>query len=163
MKKKKNYSRQDGFSESELLHWATDHLASAKILFKANYRCYDSAGYLSHLGVELVLKAILLNQRNEFPNEHSLAKLSNLIVNSGVKLKYTIGHEETLKTLDGFYELRYPKAVNPIEIGDDDWSNIDALFEHLILILPDKIQQDLRQINHTEKGDRILMRWKKNI
>jgi HEPN domain-containing protein len=163
MKKMKKLTRQDGFSEGELLHWATDHLVSAKILFDANHRCFDSAGYLSHLGTELVLKAILLNHSNEFPNKHSLAELSDLIVKNGVNLNYTRGHEEILKTLDVFYELRYPKTVNPIEIGDDDWSNIEALFEHLIFILPDEIQQALRQINHTEKGNRILMRRKKNI
>lgn len=157
------FTRQHGFSEITLLHSAIDHLASAKVLFDTNGRCFDSAGYLSHLGIELVLKAILLNHCNEFPNEHSLAKLSNLIVKSGVNLNYTNGHEETLKTLDGFYELRYPKPINPIEIGDDDWSDIEALFEHLIFILPDEIQQNLKQMNHTEKGNRILMRKKKSI
>lgn len=159
----KKYTKQDGFSEGELLRWATDHLASAKILFEANHRCFDSAGYISHLGIELVLKAILLSHSNGFPNEHSLAKLSDLIVKNGVKLNYTRGHEEILKTLDGFYELRYPKPVNPIEVGDDDWSNIEALFEHLIFILPDEVQQNLRQMNHTEKANRILMRKKKSI
>ncbi len=163
MKKMKKFTRQDGFSEGELLHWAIDHLASAKILFEASHRCFDSAGYLSHLGIELVLKAILLNHSNEFPNEHSLAELTNLIVKSGVNLNYTRGHEETLKTLDGFYELRYPRPISPLEIGDSDWSAIEALFEHLVFILPDEIQQNLRQINHTKKGNRILMRKKKSI
>jgi len=163
MEKMKKFARQNGFSESELLHWAIDHLASAKILFEANARCFDSAGYLSHLGIELILKAILLNGRNEFPNGHSLPKLSNLIEMYGVKLNYTNEHEKTLQVLDGLYELRYPKTLNPIEIGDDDWSNIEGLYKHLISKLPDQIQQDLRQIEHTEKGNRILMRRKKGI
>lgn len=142
----KKFTRQDGFSERELLHWAIDHLAAAKILFDENHRCFDSAGYLIHLGIELVLKAILLNSNNEFPNEHSLAELSNLIGKEGVKLNYTNNQEETLKTLDSFNELRYPKASIPIEIGTDDWTKIKAFFEHLIFMLPDEIQQDLRQI-----------------
>lgn len=163
MKEIKKFTRQDGFTEVKLLHSAIDHLASAKVLFDKNHRCFDSAGYLSHLGLELVLKAILLNCSNEFSNEHFLNKLSNLIEKQGVKLNYTNDHKETLKTLNGFYELRYPKSLNPIEIGDDDWTKIEILFEHLILMLPDKIQQDLRQMNHSKKGNRILMRRKKSI
>ena len=161
--KKITYTRQDGFSERDLLHWATDHLASARFLFEENHRCLDSAGYLSHLGIELVLKAILLNCKNDFPNEHSLAKLSDLIERQGVNLNYTKEHKETLKTLDAFYELRYPEAQNPIEIGDDDWEKIESFFEHLCFLLPDQIQQDLRQMNYFEKGKRILMMKKKSI
>jgi len=106
MIKMKKFTRQNGFSETELLHWAIDHLASAKILFEANPRCFDSAGYLSHLGIELILKAILLNGRNEFPNEHSLVELSNSIETYGAKFNYTNEHKETLEVLDGFNELR---------------------------------------------------------
>jgi HEPN domain-containing protein len=94
---KKTYTRKDGFSEIELLHSAVDHLASAKILFDTNARCFDSAGYLSHLGIELIFKALLLNKSDQFPPEHSLAKLSLLIRNQGVNLNYTQGHEQTLK------------------------------------------------------------------
>lgn len=117
---KKVYTRQEGFSEIELLHSAIDHLASAKILFDTNPRCFDSAGYLSHLGIELILKALLLRRSDSFSNEHSLAKLSRLIDKQGVALNYTEDHKKTLKTLDEFYELRYPKTLNPIEIGQED-------------------------------------------
>jgi HEPN domain-containing protein len=75
----KKFSRQDGFSELGLLHAAADYLGSAKLLFDRSPRCFDSAGYLCHLGIELVLKAMLLNICNEFPNDHSLTKLSELI------------------------------------------------------------------------------------
>lgn len=151
------FKRHDGFSEGELLHSAIDHLSSAKVLFDTNARCFDSAGYLSHLGIELILKALLLNKSDQFPNEHALAKLSELLVKLGVMLNYTRDHKDTLRTLDKFYELRYPKESNPIEIGSDDWSKIEPFFEHLIFLLPDQIQQDLRQVNHSEKGNRILM------
>jgi hypothetical protein len=60
--------------------------------------------------------------------------------------------------LDEFYELRYPKELNPIEIGTDDWAKVEHLFEHLIFLLPNQIQQALRQLNHLEKGNRILMK-----
>lgn len=162
MGKIKKYTRQEGFSEGGLLHSAIDHLASAKVLFAKDHRCFDSAGYLSHLGIELILKAMLLNCNNEFPNEHSLASLSNLIEMQGMQLNYTKDHEEIIITLDRFYQLRYPKALNPIEIGDDDWVKIETFFEYLILMLPDEIQQDLKQVNCSEKGNRILMKKKKS-
>jgi hypothetical protein len=106
---------------------------------------------------------LLLNKIDQFPNEHSLARLSRLIKDQGVRLNYTNDHEKTLKTLDEFYELRYPKELNPIDIGADDWTKIEPLFEHLIFLLPDQIQQELRQLNHPEKGNRILMIKKKSI
>ena len=57
----KRYTKEDGFSTQELLHYARGHLASAKVLFERSPDCYDSAGYLSHLGIELTLKALLLH------------------------------------------------------------------------------------------------------
>jgi len=159
----KTFRLQDGYSEQELLHSAVDHLASAKILFNNNARCFDSAGYLSQLGIELVLKAFLLNKTGQFPDKHSLIYLSDSIEEQGLNLNYTTAHKEILTTLDEFYELRYPSASNSAEIGEDDWERIEALFEHLILLLPTSIQQDLRKIDHSCKGKRILMMKKKDV
>lgn len=152
------YKRVNRFSEIELLHSAIDHLWSAKVLFNTNAWCFDSAGYLSHLSIELILKALLLNTTDQFPNCHSLAKLSRLIKNQGVKLNYTNDHEKTLKTLDKFFDLRYPRELDPIEIGTDDWAKVEHLFEHLFSLLPNKIQQELRESDRLEKGNRILMK-----
>jgi HEPN domain-containing protein len=154
----KKFTRQNGYSESELLHSATDHLGSAKVLFDKSPRCYDSAGYLCHLGIELVLKAIILNKCNEFPNEHSLDELSKLIGRQRVKLNYGTDRKDTISMLDGFYELRYPKPSNPIEIGDDDWGRIRNLFDLLILMLPEEIKDELKEMDYYKKGNRILMR-----
>ena len=159
----KKFTRQDGFSELELLHSAADHLGSAKVLFDRSPRCFDSAGYLCHLGIELVLKAMLLNKCNEFCNEHSLVKLVDFIEKQNVQLNYGRNHEDTIRVLDGFYELRYPRTVDPIEIGDDDWERIENLFEFLVLMLPKKIQKELKKMSHSSKGNRILMRRKKSI
>ena len=162
MTKNKIFTRQDGFSETELLHSAIDHLASAKVLFNKSPRFYDSAGYLCHLGIELVFKTILLDKYNEFPNEHSLVNLSNSIDRQSVKLNYETYHKDTINMLDRFYGLRYPKPSNPIEIGDEDWGRIKNLFEFLILILPEEIRDELKEMDHCKKGSRTLMRRKKS-
>lgn len=80
-----NVTRQQGFSEMSLLHAAVDHFTSAKVLFDKNPRCYDSAGYLCHLGIELVLKTKILFLSDEFPNEHSQTKLNTQIENQNKK------------------------------------------------------------------------------
>ncbi len=157
----KRFRRGEGFTETALLHSAADHLASAKVLFNKNPRCFDSAGYLCHLGIELVLKAILLAKCHEFPNYHSLVKLSNLIEKQGAKMNYGRNHSRAIAMLDGFSQLRYPDSSNPIEIGDDDWDSVEALFEFLIFKLPEDVQNELRQMDHSKKGNRILMRRKK--
>lgn len=43
--------------------------------------------------------------------------------------------------LDRYKELRYPNPSDPIEIGDDDWAKIEALFCFLIDKLPQEIQK----------------------
>ncbi len=58
----KKFKRQDGFPELELFHAAADHLASARALFELHPRAYNSAGYLSRLGIELLMKALILNE-----------------------------------------------------------------------------------------------------
>ena len=109
------------------------------------------------------MKAMLLNKCNEFCNEHSLVKLVDFIEKQNVQLNYGRNHEDTIRVLDGFYELRYPRTVDPIEIGDDDWERIENLFEFLVLMLPKKIQKELKKMSHSSKGNRILMRRKKSI
>ncbi len=68
----KKFTKKDGYNEKELLQYAIDHLKSARVLFEKHYDLYDSAGYLSHLGIEMILKAMLLNRKGEFPGVHKL-------------------------------------------------------------------------------------------
>jgi HEPN domain-containing protein len=161
MRRMKKYTRQDGFSELSLLHAAADHLGSAKALFERNPRCFDSAGYLCHLGAELVLKAMLLEICDEFPNEHSLIKLSELIQKQNTKMNYDKHHLYTVTMLDGFNDLRYPNPSGPIEVGDDDWEKIENLFDFLIFMLPERIQDEFKKLDHSVKDDRILMKKRK--
>jgi len=163
MKRMKTFTRRNGFTELNLLQTASDHLGSAKVLFDRHHRCFDSAGYLCHLGIELVLKGILLYTCNQFPNEHSLSKLRALIDKQGLKLNYTKEYLDTIKMLDTFNELRYPNPKSPVEIGDDDCERIENLFNFLILTLPERIQEELKRLDHSIKNNRVLMKKKKAI
>ena len=63
---RKAFTKAEGYSSRLLLHYGRDHLRSARILFERSPACYDSAGFLTHLGIELFLKASLQIMRHQF-------------------------------------------------------------------------------------------------
>jgi HEPN domain-containing protein len=80
------YTVADGVAVPDLLHFGFDHISAAQALLKSNARHFDSAGYLAHLGFELLLKAWHLHEFTEFPNTHSLNNLwQKLLLSSQVK------------------------------------------------------------------------------
>ena len=156
-KKNKNFRVSDGFEAKDLLKYARDHLASAELLFKRNPLCYDSGGYLAHLGLELTLKSILLKLNREFPVEHDLKTLYNLAKKSGA-IPIKEDEEKILKKISQFFRLRYANPQRPIEIGNDDWEAIERLFFSLLLAnFPNDILSKLDDCNHYKKGNRVLM------
>jgi HEPN domain-containing protein len=162
--KERVFKISDGFSTDDLLKYAIDHLESAYLLFQHNPICFDSGGYLSHLGLELILKSILLNKNGEFPAIHDLKKLYKIAKKSGFKLNKS--EEEMLEKVNQFYYLRYADPKKPIEIGDDDWVTIKNAANSLLSNIPgaeDIINERYKKTNYFEKGGRILMRKKKEI
>lgn len=72
----KKFTEKQGYSPRDLFHFGIDHLESGRILYtQGPASSFDSAGYLAHLGIELLLKAWHLHQFKRFENEHSLVKL----------------------------------------------------------------------------------------
>jgi HEPN domain-containing protein len=158
----KHFTTRHGFNVSDLLYAATDHLASAGVLFDKNPRCYDSAGYLSHLGIELILKAFLLHYTGQFPAEHSLRKLRCSLEERGITLLPVEKYGSTLAKLDRFADLRYPNPNGAPEIGSDDWTIICTLYSQLRTQLPTDLQRQVDRISQTKKFGRILMRKRKD-
>ncbi len=156
------FRETNGYSVKDLLQVAIDHLASAKVLFDKNPRCYDSAGYLSHLGIELVLKSFLLHFTGKFPGIHSLTELMEKVEACGPRLSLERNYRKILSHLDRFTDLRYPQPSHPIEIGDEDWKSIEALCNSLIGLMPGVMQRTIDYIEHEKKGKRILMRKRRN-
>lgn len=157
-----NYSTEDGYSSADLLNYAHCHLASAKVLFDHSPSCYDSAGHLGHLGIELILKALLLHSSstNSFPNEHNLLKLLSDIESVEDIPRLKAKPRETLVQINQFSLIRYPTPKNPVEIGDEDWAKIEELVNALFSILPTELQHELLEPEINIKGERILL-WKK--
>lgn len=157
-KKKRVFKTSDGFKSDDLLKYAIDHLRSANLLFDRNPIYFDSGGYLSHLGLELILKSILLNTNGEFPAIHDLKRLYKIAKKSGFKLKKA--EEEMLKKANQFYYLRYANPKKPIEIGDEDWKTIESAANSLLSSLPEDTLKELYDTDYYEKGGRILMERK---
>jgi HEPN domain-containing protein len=149
------FTRADGYSERDLLHFAYDHLASAKVLFERSPSCHDSAAALSHLGIELLLKALLLLHRDEFPATHDLRRLQRLLVAAAPHLSFTTEGNSVLSRINEFASLRYPEPNGSPEVGNEDLPPILRLVEALAAALPTELRAEFRTSN--EKGGRVLM------
>ncbi len=160
-KKVRVFKKSDGFKPDDLLKFAIDHLRSANLLFDRNPICFDSGGYLSHLGLELILKSILLSQSGEFPAIHDLKRLYKIAKKSGYKLEKN--EEDILKKINQFYYLRYASPKRPVEIGDEDWQLIESAANTLLSFFPEEILKALYASDYYEKGGRILMKKEKEI
>ncbi|MFI5352163.1 MAG: HEPN domain-containing protein [Candidatus Binatales bacterium] len=142
----------------DLLQAAMDHLRSAKVLFDRHPCCYDSAGYLTHLGLELIFKAWLLDEVGRFDAEHSLKVLRESIQSAGIELSLRQDHVELLNKLDDFGALRYPGLNKSPSIGNRDWEHTEVLLEWIFGRMPSALQECIRSIDATRKSGRILLK-----
>lgn len=145
-------------SPIDLIVAGIDHLNSAFHLYNLSPRNYDSAGYLTQLGLELVFKAIISFNKKSIPLVHDLNKLHKKKYLGTFHPLYTSNHaRELIKHFNKFYYLRYPNRNNPVSIGSEDAEKLLELLE----ILKDSIPLDLKEQywkqSLTEKSGRILM------
>lgn len=156
----KKYSTEDGYTISDLFHYGIDHLYSSGSLFELDAHCYDSAGYLSHLGVELILKGWHLHQFGYFENNHRLLNLYNKLKEDIEDFELEEESIKVLELLDSNYELRYPRKHDPVETGSEDWAKINAFVNTLWENMPEELLNELEKMDATRKGGRVLMRKK---
>jgi hypothetical protein len=170
------FTKAQGYRPIDLLHAALDHLFSANVLFSVGDffravgaldidveapRCLDSAGYLSHLGIELYLKALLLRYTGNFRDDHSLTNLFRTLEADGVHLALNEKHVATVEQLDQFYHLRYPQTAGSPSVGGLDWLAIHSLSSALGTQLPKDLQRDVLNLDRTKKFGRVLMKKQK--
>ena len=162
----------DGYSVRGLTHAANDPLFSSLVLFDQKHpQTLDSAGYLAQLGIELLLKAALLNAVGSFPKQHRLALLRTELANANVELKLTTASDEMFVRLDAFYDLRYPDPLDAFydlrypdpagasPIGNLDRLAIDALIREILEALP-AVKLAMEAIDHERKAGRVLFSQK---
>lgn len=159
--KGRRYKANEGYTAETLWQYGRDHVACAKVLFDKSFDCFDSAGYLSHLGIELILKAVLLEVCGSFPNDHDLVRLFTEIRQHDSSFDLSPTHMRTIAKLNVFFRLRYPNPREPVEIGDTFWRKVESLFRAVNSATPATLKKKAAQRDHTKKGGRILMRRKK--
>ncbi|MES2687145.1 MAG: HEPN domain-containing protein [Pseudomonadota bacterium] len=154
-------TEKDGLVAADFLHGGLDHMTAAKLLFKSDDPShFDSAGYLAHMAVELLVKSWLLEVAGEFEGIHNLQSLYDVLQKKYGVVPLDDEQQQVLKMLDQFEQLRYPNPKQPTEIGDEDLPRIEALVGHLCRSMPKTIPEALEKIEPGRKGGRVLMRKK---
>ncbi len=153
-------SEKDGLAACDFLHSGLDHMTGAQVLFKSDPSHFDSAGYLAHMAVELLIKAWLLEVAGQFEGIHNLQALYGELEKSHGAAPLSEEHRKVLVMLDQFEQLRYPNRKQPTEIGDSDLPHIEALMGYLCRSMPSSIPEALEKIEPGRKGGRVLMRKK---
>lgn len=156
----KHFTANDGLVPEDLIHSALDHLGASTMLAKASPIYLDSAGYLAHMAVELVLKAWLLHSAQSFKGIHSLAELYKVLIENHGAPPLDKEQSQLLETLDTYEELRYPNRNAPTEVGDEELEQVSPLIEFLCRKLPQSLQEAIAKMDEVAKGWRVLMRKK---
>lgn len=157
-KRERRFTRADGYKAADVAHCGIDHLGAAEYLFasrKPNH--FDSAGYLSHLGIELLMKAWLLDRAGYFPDSHLLIELHGLLSTGGWARPLASEEVDLLQNLDSFKTLRYLDPAHPTEIGDEDLALVRKFARLIFQSLPKQLLDDIAAIKPGNKAGRILM------
>lgn len=156
------FSRQQGYKVRHLVEYAADHASSARILVRSGPFCFDSAAYLAHLSLELLLKALLLDRLGQFPAIHSLVALQEQLERADSRC--SVGPEDrgVLTTLDTFSRARYPVPRQEIGVGEDDVEFARRLYDRLVKHVPRHVFRP-RRGRAVKKGRRILMKRRRGF
>ena len=152
------FTRTDGLVPVDLVHCGLDHMTAALVLFDTDPSHYDSAGYLAHIGVELLLKGWLLETAGSFKGSHKLGPLYQELVEYHGAPRFSGGAAAILETLDSYEVLRYPNRDLPTEVGNEVRASIEELVGEICGSMPQSIQEALAKVKPGTKAGRILMR-----
>ena len=159
----KNFTRAQGYSERELLHSAMDHLASSQALLEIGFHGLDSAGYLAHLTMEIILKAFLLHRDDQFPETHKLESLINRCSKDSFEFVLDKESVELLRKLDRFNNLRYPDPTNPVSVSTEELQRLPHVATVVLMNFPDSLINELERLGDPlpdgtfVKGGRVFM------
>lgn len=157
MTKRPTFRAEHGYQAADLVAYAHDHLRAAQHLWSGAFEFLDSAAYLAHLAVEILLKAHLLHATGAFPGTHDLRELRQDLEVAGVALHLSNAQEGTVFLLDGFAASRYPKPDEPVQVGTGDLALLLDLWNHLARSLPMDLIPAYESISPALKGGRVLM------
>lgn len=153
---------KDDCTVTDLIQYASDHIYAAERLFATSPSFYDSAGYLMHVGVELLLKAWLLQAFGEFKGIHELSQLYDKLKTHELAPTLDKNQRQILSLLNGYKELRYPQKKAPVEIGTNDLPKVrqfaEFIWEAMGNKMPREIREEIARLDGRRKGGRPLMK-----
>jgi HEPN domain-containing protein len=142
-----------------LLQAGLHHLAAAEFLLKGGRpQLFDSAGYLAHMAIELMLKSWILLEDSDFPFIHPLPALVQRLKGLVPSLAFTTKEEQTIAYLSKFVQLRYPDRSCPVEIGEEDIEQIYCVADALWQQLPDELVNAYQRLPTHKKAGRVILR-----
>lgn len=153
MTSRRRFSKEDGYSAAGLVHTAKDHLYSAALLYDVDVRTLDSAAYLAHLALELLLKAVLLERDGQFSEGHSLVALAGI-----ADLRLPPPHDGVLTLIDRFAKSRYPDPGGLPSVAQGDWPVINQAAELILNRLPVDVRNTPDSAGSARKGTRVMIR-----
>ena len=159
---KRQFSKEDGYLPEDMVQVALDHLNSAELLFLNGSTVHlDSAGFLAHLGLEVLLKALILDLNGSFPDSHSIKFL--YIRGKGLDESFKID-EHYAPLLDLIDKqctgLRYPNRNQPVPIGKVDWEVFKSIATQIQIQLRVPLCDLTTTESNVEKTGRIIFRRK---
>jgi len=159
----KTYSAADGYKDVDLVQFARDHLFAAEKLFELGIRTLDSAACLAQLGIEILLKALLLGATGQFPNEHSITKLGCQVKQAVPSFEIPSPYSDVFPLLDRYYELRYPAPSDMPGIAQGDWPVIKHIIDLIEQHLPEDARHSPNSDSASNKGERKIMRSRSDL
>lgn len=155
------FSIKDGYTVEDMMHFGYGHVDAARTLFEEDPAFLDSAGYLAHLGAEVVLKAWHFHCFGEFHDIHNLVDIYRNLKTKNPSLDIGTKNEEFLAELDKFYLLRYPRCTKgPVEVGSDQLPQFDALMHAIWQSFPTELVEIYMRLDPSRKAGRVLMEKK---
>ncbi len=156
---------KDDYNAADLLQGGLDHIKAAELLLRQSPEVFDSAGYLAHMGFELMLKSWMLHSTGSFKGIHSLEALIKDMQENKLQISLTEKEQQTLAYLKSFEELRYPtiRNRNSVEIGSEDIDQIYELADAIWQQMPEKLIEEHEHIPPGKKCGRVFMKRSKNI
>ncbi len=151
----RRFTHTDGIRPTDLLHCGLDHLGAAQTLFDTGPHFYDSAGYLAHLGIEMLIKGWTLEVCGSFLGVHDLEDLYAELERQGQAAPLDANLAPILEKLSGYEELRYPNLLAPTEVGSNDWPDVARLAGHICQSMPKALEKQLAKINSGDSGTPI--------
>jgi len=155
-KRRRDYTRAEGYTEHDLVQFAHDHLAASYHLLSKSPTFYDSAAALGHLGIELLLKACLLHLTDRFPATHDLLDLWTRFEEVGPPVCSNFGIPDLLARLNSLGTLRYPSPPESHEVSGELLNHVLEFATTFADQMPDHMRQAFGA--QGKKGGRTLIR-----